>query len=308
MGSYGNAYVAGRADTTPHRPSDMVLEMFEDAPGTFSLGDRTAANTDATTLIENVSFLCPVSQDSSPDAMAVALGINGTADFVGEAATHFVHVIGGFGLNTPRGFRLPTYDSNLRSGSNRLVFEIVQHNIAGAAVLPLTVTANTDLSVIKQILFGIPVNIRSAAPYAVGISSITNTTAVLTGSNSSAIITVLWAGFANPAAGAAETYSVGGDLPYLLEGMGGGCVRKPGDLIGEIITTAALDGASPATLTTDITAATDCEWIRHIEMVIPVTLSTTAGAVAWTGTQGKVTNIFASNSKTDTVSCLILGR
>lgn len=80
---------------------------------------------------------------------------------------------------------------------------------------------------------------------------------------------------------------------------------QPGDLICEIIDK-TLDGSSPSTVT--ITAADDCQKIRHIEMVLPVCANATEYALAWSGTQGKTSAIYGQNAKSDVTKCLVMGK
>jgi len=84
--------------------------------------------------------------------------------------------------------------------------------------------------------------------------------------------------------------------------------RKPGDLIGEIITKTLSDDAPNATSHSIITAADDCKYIRHIEGIIPICYNATVEAIGWDGARGKTSEITSLDGSTKNVRCLVLGR
>jgi hypothetical protein len=300
MGLFGNTYASRPAGGAALAAGDAIFEHYRDTAaggsGSITLGTDTA-------LIGDVAWAYPVTEDTTltaADPVSVVLGRDGTFDYYGANVVHNVYMIGGLGNNKSRIFRFG-HDVNEPQPANGLVWEFTRHTLTGVSVL--AVTHASSLNLIKRAIYAIPIQITAAAPGYVGVSEITTIDSTLRASANDLVIGVLWGGFADPAAFTDGAY-VHGDRPYLMPSAVGG-KRKPGDLIGEVISK-TLASASPSTVT--ITAASDCEMIRHIEWVIPVTTGTTARSVAWDGVRGASCVITGQNTQTDVLSCLVLGR
>jgi hypothetical protein len=258
-----------------------------------------------TSIITDVAWMYPVPYAAAPTPEAVcvtALGRSPT--FKGEAAkNHNVFAIGGYGRAKGRVF---TFGIPISVGRKResLVWELTKTVLSGGDTTA-KITYATSLTLVKRAFFVIPWEIVAAAPATtgVGVTEITTIDASFK-TTANKTFACLWGGYPEPAAATDGDLAQGYQFPYLLKARGS-YPRRPGEWIAEIVTK-AFTSASPSTAT--ITAASDCEVIRHIEFVIPVSGKSTAQAVAWDGGTGASCVIYTANTQNNDVYCLVVGR
>jgi len=303
-----DVYRSSRGDRGNHQPGDLFFEYFaKNGNGTTPVTPTLGTDT---TIVGNVLWMYPVSNDASPAAISVEV-LGTSPQFEGESAkAHDVFVIGGRLIDDtsvqselPRIFRLPSIGTNPRPNSNEVIWEFVRLTMSGAGSKKFTY--DSDLSYIKRAHWVIPTQIISAAPDAGGcaVSEITSIDATVLCGSGSEIVEVLVGGYIEGGT-IADTESLPGQsIPARLDS--GTRPLAPGDLIGEVITK-TLASASPSTVT--ITAADDCEVIKQIMHVIPVSKAAAKQAIGWSGTKGATSIIYGPNTVTDDVTCLVLGR
>ncbi len=286
-------------------PGDMVIESFIDTTSAGGASSITLG-TDTRVIGAPLRWMQPVSYaDASPttpyvSTLGVAAATPTQPAYVGEASQqHIVNMIGGFGsglgntviLGEPTSGRLTPGD---------LVWELTSNLLSGTTSY---VTFNTSLALIKRPVFVLPFQIISGAvPHDLGISALTAAVATFKSDGSGKTIGCLWGGYAETAGSAGENVLALGADAFILKAANR--APMPGALLAQAIST-KLDGASPSTVT--ITAANDCEIIRHIIAVIPVN-RTTGLSVAWDGSQGPTAALYGQNAAVDVVDCLVIGR
>lgn len=309
----------------PLHPHDSALEVIH---VTTANGATLTLGTD-TDLVGRAAMVIPVSRKTTaPSSTAVSDLTAGTREKVftlrGGADHHDLFVIGGVGLDVAgqnsskkfNAFRLPQYGNAPRgAGNTGLIWEMVRTPMGGESPAVIKITAASSLQYIKRIAYGFAVEVATVAPTTTGgisvkeISSIDITFSAANGVTGDILCFI--GGYGSGETVADDTGTLDSNdyykdkvfrLPNVLD------PHAMSGLICEIIDTAALNGASPATLDTAITASTDLQYIKHIEAVVPVSLHTSGLAVAWSGGVGATTNIFAANGSSSTVRCLVIGR
>ena len=293
------------------RPGDCFLELTNQ---TVSGGVDTITMGTATSLITHASWGFGVNR---ADGGACAVYTDGTAEIPGTSYSFYganeeydIYTIGGVG-GSPLCFSMASAHDVHHPGT--VYWELVKLGMDSGSC---SLTPATELDYISRPLYVLPTEIKAAAPDTTGayvsvLSSVLIT--VVCGAGSESVFALI-GGFVEGIAGDEYPYTsrtipddsgTDKDIRQQPVYLGNAFHRKPGDLIGEIVTV-KLGGESPAT--EPIVASTHCQFITHILGVLPMANKNAGLAVSWSGTQGASTAIYSANAATQKVACLVLGR
>ena len=293
------------AKNVSKHPEDMVLEVINDT--VTNTGETYTMLTD-TSEMGIVHMAIPVNRTTDPgEVSAVVQDPKKSVKVYSEtnAEAHDIYLFGNYGYagNYPAFILRHEGQSQHQYG---IVWEMVRATLASGV---LAVDVSADLQVIDMPLIVIPTQDllgTAAAPdvNGVGVNTLSSDAFTLECGAGTDSVACLVGGLSLGAAPA--TYTIGAveyegkpiHLPNARD-------RAAGDLIGEIITKDLADGDGYSSAT--ITASSDCQYIRNIEMIIPITNETTALAVAWLGDTGTTSGIVSADENTSNVTCLVLG-
>ena len=301
-GKIGGAYFTPYWTEQARRPDDMFLEpVVHTLTGTE---DTLTLLTD-NTYIDYPSFVFPIIWSATPKPSSISaktattFALNGTT-----GSKQMLYVFGSIGRQAGRIMHFPQL-SGYGNKTKGVVWEILYATMDSAAGT-YKCTAATVLDHIDRPLYVLPVQVLAAAPDTNGYSVNEMSTIDFTVEcGNSTVLAMLVGGLSEATTPTDNATDIDQDLlEYMPLWLGGRHSIHPGDLIGEVVSK-TLDGASPATVT--VTAATDCEIIRHIELILPVCTHATEYTIGWSGTQGATSAIYAANATADVVNCLVLG-
>lgn len=286
-------------------PNDMLLEIINEE--ITAAGEVFTMLTD-TSRLGWCNFAIPVNNTADPGEMSVELLGKTIKAYCETNEEHNIYLFGGYnGSPYPPAFYLPSRHNS--RFPNTIHWEIIRKTMSTGTA---TLTYASDLTTIKYPIAIIPTEIDTVAPdvNGVGVHTIKSDTAIVECGGASEVVGLLVGGYSEEVSYAGgSAISVTLDENVAWEGkiihLPHASRRRPGDLVGEIITK-TMDNASPSVVT--ITAVDDCAIIRHIEMVIPVSKATTPVAVAWQGDVGLTASLVTENTNAEDVTCLVLGR
>ena len=294
-------HVTPKALGTDKRPDGTIMEMvFTDDPGT---GETFTMGTD-TDYVNYAMFAYPVSHDTD----ATPAGISGLGKTVVLNGTdnkdHDVYIFGGQ-AGGARKFCLSGYGEGQEPGA--IYWEIIKGTMSSNT---LTVTSATDLEKIEEALFVLPVEIvEDVAPDTggSGVTEIIPLSFSLEGGSTSEIAALVGGYFLDtaPASSATDLSDTVRNQAVYFKPI---AERAPQDLICEIITKAMVDQGGDEWSEFEVTAADDCEVIRHIEAILPVCTVAGEYAIGWSGTVGATSKCFTAADKTDDVKLMVIGR
>jgi len=241
--------------------------------------------------------------DTSPVATG-SLVINTTApSFTGEASkVHRAYIFGGYD-SAPAIFKFPRCQGDPVS-ANGFVWEI----ITPAASTSANITYSTDFEYISRPEIIIPVSTEASSDAgkderACGISSMDALTATYK-ANQATACKMLCGGYARTGFGTLANGAYEDEPTLVLPSADPGTI-KPGDLICEVVNK-TLGSASPSVVT--LTAADDCQVVRFMEFVIPVSKGTTDNSIGCViNADMKTAVLTGGNSTEDVVACLVMG-
>jgi len=282
-------------------PEDVIMEAYYH---TMVGGDDTLTMGTDTTYVNYCSFAfaTPVHATNKPysiSAKGATVTVNCTTTY--PVWMYFFGSSNGTGSHI---INLSRYGGSQHPDG--IVWEIIHADMDNAAGTFKCVAA-THLDYIDRPMFVLGTQVISTAPDADGVQLNELSTIDFTVEcANSAEVAMLVGGRSEAATPADNATNIDDEL---IAGkplyFGGRSSIKPGDLVGEFIKK-TLTSASPSVAT--ITAANDCEIIRHIEMLLPVYTNATETAIAWNGDQGTTAGIVTANTLSDTVDVLVLGR
>jgi hypothetical protein len=302
----GSVYSTPLASQVTPFPNDMLLEIINEE---VTDAETFTMLTD-TSLMGWCNMAIPVNNTADPGECGVSTLGKTIVVQTENTEEHNIYCFGGYGPYSPYppAFCLPSVNDT--RFPNTIHWEIIQKTMSSGTA---TLTYADDLTSIKYPIAIIPVEVDTAAPdvNGAGVHTIKSNTAIVECGGASEVVALLVGGYAeNVSYAGGSAVSVTLDENVTWEGkvihLPHASRRKPGDLVGEIITKTFADGDSLSDAT--ITAADDCQIIRHIEMVIPVGTSATAVAMAWQGDTGATAKIITEDANTDDATCLVLGR
>lgn len=314
-GKIGGAYFTPYWNQQNARPDDMFLEpIFHLMAG----GDDVLTCLTDTNYIDYASFAYPVpfhATTCSPagiSSVGTTITLNAT-----DARNLMVYVFGSIGKNVGRIMRFPQLMSGGQK-TNGVVWEILYATMDSSAGT-YKCTTRSVLDHIDRVLYVLPIQVISTVPDTSGYDVNELSTIDFTVECGNSTVLAMLVGGISEAWTAAEIQPASSQLypidnaanidQDLLEHMplwlGGRESIRPGDLIGEIVMKTFVDGDSQSLVT--VTAASDCEIIRHIELILPVCTNATEYPVAWSGTQGATSIVYTKDTCTDNVHCLVLG-
>jgi len=283
------------------RPGDCFMEMVYE---TVTGGSNTITMGTTNDFLTHASWAFAVNR---ADGGAAAVYTDGTAQLLGKSFTlkganeaYDLYIIGGIG-HAPVHFSMAaTHNVHF---PHTVYWELQKLTMSSGS---LKVTASTDLDYIARPLYVLPIEIKAAACDTTGafVSEISSIDFTVECGSGSAEVFAMIGGYIEEDA---PTDDAGTDKDLLEKKpvyLGNARHHSPGDLVGEVIWK-TLDGSSPSTVT--ITAASDCQFIKHIVGVLPMANKSSALAVAWSGTQGATSAIYSANAETAKVACLVLG-
>lgn len=274
-------------------PNDWIIEPFASAGD----ANETITLLTDTTYVSHAKFIAPVPDDATPTAVSV-LTVGSSGAYNGENVAHRVYIFGGNGSGGQGAILESVSNRHPRPGC--LYWDIVPAAAASGNVRTLTAD---DYGMVKLEVV-IPISEVTAAGTAnarsTGVDDIVAATATVSTAGATDSVGALIGGYIDNFVSTNET-----NRAFILPAAELGKV-KPGDLVMEVVVTAALNAASPAVAT--ITASTDCTFIDVIRAVIPFDISATArSCAAVVATGGATVTIYGANGITDTVRCLVIG-
>lgn len=284
------------------RPGDCFMEMVD---ATCSSNTLTITMGTTNSFLTHASWAYAVNRVNG-GAKSVSSGGTiqnlGTSFAVkGDDELHDLYIVGGIG-HAPIHFSMAaTANAHF---PHTVYWELQKLTMSSGS---LKVTSATDLDYIDRAIYVLPVQVVSAAPETGGayVSELSTVDFTVVCGSGTATVFALVGGYIESDAPTDNATDIDIDLrekkPVYL---GNAYHHAPGDLVGEIVWK-NFTSASPSTAT--ITAASDCQFIKHIIAVLPEINDDTALCAGWSGTQGASSVIYTANSKTVLVGSLVLG-
>ncbi len=296
----GQAWQSSLIQSTKVGPRDCLLEAFNDTTSSAASSITLLTDTDH---IGFCNFLAPFSMDTTPTSTGGLVINTDSPSFRGsEDAVHRTYIFGGYD-SAPALFRFERAQGD-PSHPGAFYWEIISKTPSGSQA---TITYVDDCEFITRAEIIIPVSTRSAAGgadvRACGVSALDALTATLR-ANQDTECKILIGGYATTGFGTLANSADEHDPTLVLPVADPGSV-KPGDLVCEVVTK-TLGSAEPSTVT--LIASSDCQVVRYIEFVIPVSKETTENSIGVViAATRKTAALYGANSTTDDVTCLVMG-